>query len=359
MRSLVAPRFGEPTCWDVVENPNPTITKACEILIEVHATSINGHDVIMASGKTKMLQVLPMPYPIGLDYSGVILETGSGVEGFQKGDNVYGFSHEGGAASTHLLVDMAKPHALWKVPSSLDLIQAASLPAVAVTADLALKRADEFFKAKGGLSGKTIFIPAALSGVGSVALQIAKHEWNCTTITAVSTGKLTRLDQYLGKDVVDQAVDYTQVNVVKEIGSGKVDFVFDTTGFAADYLPMIKNGGLCISIARLPPGSALKNEDPNAPQQPRVACIGQNVMDGLDAAFRAWARTRYGVTYVYQRTVPVTEDMESVSQLVESGMVKAVVGKTARLDDLEEIRSTSLGILKGKGGIGKFVIMTR
>lgn len=359
MHSLIAPKFGEPSCWEVIESPALTISKPSDILIEVHASSINGHDVIMASGKTKMIQVLPLPYPIGLDFAGIVLDTGSDVQGFSKGEKVYGFNNAGGAAATHLLVDTAKPHAIWKIPAGLDVTQAASLPAVAITADLALKQADDFFRSKGGLAGKTVFIPGALSGVGSIALQIAKRRWNCHTITAASTAKMPQIDKYLGDDVVDSVHDYTQVNVVKTIGSGKVDFVFDTTGLAAEYLPMIKSGGLCISIARLPPGSALKSEDPDAPQQPRVACIGQNFMDSLDSAFRAWAKTRYGVTYVYQRTTPVSEDMKAVSELVDAGIIRAVVGKSARLSEVDEIRSTSLAILKGKGGIGKFVIETQ
>jgi NADPH:quinone reductase-like Zn-dependent oxidoreductase len=356
MLSLIAPKFGEPSCWEVVETPDLTIKNPTAILIEVHASSINGHDVIMASGKTKMLQVLPMPYPIGLDFAGVVLDVGDKVHQFAQGDKVYGFNTAGGAAATHLVIDTTKPHAIWRIPAGLDMVQAASLPAVAITADLALKRADEYFKAKGGLSGKTVFIPGALSGVGSMALQIAKKKWSCRTITAASTAKIPQISKYLGEGVVDSAFDYTQVNVVKEVGSGKVDFVFDTTGLAADYLPMIRNGGLCVSIARLPPGTALKSEDPDAAQQPRVACIGQNVMDGLDSAFRMWAKTRYGVTYEYQRTMPVSEDMEAVSKLIDDQNLRAVVGKTARLSDIDQIRSTSTAMLKGKGGIGKFVI---
>ena len=220
-----------------------------------------------------MLQMLPLPYPIGLDFAGTIIAIGDEVAGWKDGDQVYGFSFAGGTASTRLLIDTKKPHALCKIPDGLNMVQAASLPAVAITADLALKHADEFFRSGGGLAGKTVFIPAALSGVGSIALQIAKHRWNCHTLTAASTAKIPQIDQYLGKGVVDEAFDYTKVNLTKAIGKGKVDFVFDTTGLAGDYIPMIKKGGYCLSVARLPPGSALKNEDPDAPQQSRVACV--------------------------------------------------------------------------------------
>ena len=337
------------------------MSKPTDIIIEVHAASINGHDVIMASGKTKMLQMLPMPYPIGLDFAGVVLDKGDAVGSFGKGDRVYGFYMGGGTVSTHLHIDTTKRHALCKIPDGLDLIHAASLPAVVMTADLGLKRADEFFKANqhGGLAGKTVFIPGALSGVGSVALQIAKRYWKCYTITAASASKIPQIDNLLGEDAVNEVYDYSQVDVTKEIQSkhkAGIDFVFDTTGLAGDYIPMLKKGGFCLSIARLPPGSALKNEDPEAPKQSRMACIGQNVMDGMDAAFRTWAKTRHGVTYVYQKTDPDTSDLEAVSELVRNGVVRAIVGKTANFDDVEEVKNGCMGIFKGKGAVGKFVV---
>lgn len=120
---------------------------------------------------------------------------------------------------------------------------------------------------------------------------------------------------------------------------------------------MIKRGGLCLSIARLPPGHALKDESPDAPMQSRVACIGQNVMDGMDGAFRTWAKTLYGVTYVYQKTEPQDGDMEVLNEMLRDGVLRPVVGKTSRLDHVEEVREGCMGIFKGKGAIGKFLVL--
>ena len=356
MRSLIAPKFTDPSGYEIQEKEDPTISKPTEILVEVHAASINGHDVIMASGKTKMLQTVPLPYPTGLDFAGVVSDVGNAITDLRKGDKVYGFVFGGATASTHLLLDTTKPHAISKIPSSLNPLEAASLPAVTVTADTALKHADKFFESQGGLTDKTVFIPGALSGVGSVALQIAKRKWNCRTISAASTGKISQIDKYLGEEVVDEVLDYTKVNIAKTIGK-RVDFVFDTTGLAADYMPMITRGGLCLSIARLPPGSALKDESPDAPQQSRVACIGQGVMDGMDKAFTLWAKTMHGVTYVYQKTEPTNADMQALTEMVQREQVKAVVGRMAKLDDLEDVRDGCMDIFQGKGGVGKFVIM--
>lgn len=350
MLSLTTKAFGDPMNYTLLSQDIPTISKPSHILIKISAASINGHDTILASGRTKLLQTVPMPYPLGLDFSGVILAVGSAITNFSPRERVYGFSFAGGAASTHLLLDTSLPHALCKVPDNLTDVDAASLPAVAITAYLALKKADAFFLA-GGLSGKTIFVPAGLSGVGSIALQMAKHLFGCRTTTAVSTSKIPLLTKYLGDGVVDQAVDYTASDIVNAVGKSSVDFVFDTTGLASDYLPLLKKDGFLLSIARLPPGSALKEEN-----QSRVACIGQNVMDAQDAAFRTYAKVRYGATYVYMKTEPKTEDLEAVGELVKEGKVKAVVGRTEKLQNIEAVKEACMGIFKGKGGIGKFVI---
>uniref|UniRef100_A0A2D3UM03 Related to oxidoreductase n=1 Tax=Ramularia collo-cygni TaxID=112498 RepID=A0A2D3UM03_9PEZI len=357
MRSLVSPQFGEPSIYELRDGEMPNVKKPTEILIKVEAASINAHDVIMASGRTKAIQVLPLPYPIGLDFAGTVLDSGSAVSSCGPGDSVYGFSAAGGTAATHLLLDTAKAHthAIACIPAGLGMVEAAGLPAVAITAMLALQHADNFLP--GGLQGKTVFIPGALSGVGSIALQIAKRKYNARTLTAASGGKIPKIGDCLGQEVVDTVFDYTQVNVTKKIGKGEVDFVFDTTGLASEYLPMIKRGGLCLSIARLPPGSALKDESPDAPHQSRLACIGQNVMDGMDNAFRTWAKTMYGVVYVYQKTEPNNSHMQELNNLIQSGVLQPVIGKTAGLNEIEKIRDGCTAILKGKGGIGKFVIL--
>lgn len=310
--------------------------------------------LIFESEHLTLNAVVPLPYPIGLDFAGTVLEVGSAVSDLKLGDIVFGFNTAGGTVATHLLVDTTKAHAIAVIPAGLSMLEAASLPAVAITAILGLQHADSFLPS--GLQGKTVFIPGALSGVGSIALQIAKRKYQARTLTAASGGKIPKIGEYLGQEVVDSVLDYTQVNVAKSIGKGMVDFVFDTTGLASEYLPMIKRGGLCLSIARLPPGSALKDESPDAPHQSRFACIGQNVMDGMDNAFRTWARTMYGVTYAYQKTEPTNEDMQKLNEMVQTGVLKPVVGKTANLNEIETIRDSCTAMLQGKGGIGKFVV---
>ena len=112
MRALVAPHFTDPSGYTLHDAPDPAVAHSTEVLVKVHAASINGHDVIMASGRTRMLQTLPLPYPIGLDFAGTVLAAGAAVTEFHAGDAVWGFVAAGGAAATHLRLDTARPHAL-------------------------------------------------------------------------------------------------------------------------------------------------------------------------------------------------------------------------------------------------------
>ena len=119
----------------------------------------------------------------------------------------------------------------------------------------------------GGLSGKTILVPAGLSGTGSVGLQLAKHVYGAAkVITTVSTPKVPQIDQFLGKGTVDQIIDYTKQNLHKEVGKRSVDFFFDTVGTGMADLPLMKpRTGIIVSISSIPPGKSMARIMPKTP----------------------------------------------------------------------------------------------
>ena len=192
-------------------------------------------------------------------------------------------------------------------------MDAASLVAVDVTAMLALRRADALLD--GGLVGKAVFVPAGLSGTVAVALQLAKR---------------------LGADVMDRAVDFTARNPVAESGARSVAFVFDTTGLPLVYMPLVRKDELVLSIAWVPPGSAtdLSNGSKEAKLQAlqplKTACVGKRAMDVQDAVVRMWARTRYGVSYEYQKTEPTSTDVVDLGVLVSRGKSGSLWGGPLR-----------------------------
>lgn len=143
-------------------------------------------------------------------------------------------------------------------------MEAASLPLVLYTSRNSLNKADSLIK--GGLKGKTVFIPGGLSGTGSVAIQLAKHVYGAArVITTVSTSKRPLIAQYLGEGIVDQIIDYKTQDVRKEVPSASVDFVYDTLGIMTSLIPLVKPGGVILSIASMPRSELAKSEMPGMP----------------------------------------------------------------------------------------------
>lgn len=233
-------------------------------------------------------------------------------------------------------------------PQTLSHIQAASLPLASLTSLQALDRADAALD--GGLKGKTVFIPGGLAGTSSLAIQLAKNVFRVEkVITTVSTAKVPKVEELLGNSVVDQIIDYTKDDPVTVIPSGSVNFMFDTMGQTVDCIKILKKGAVVVSVSGIPFGPDLKRRSPDLP-----IYIGflLNFLS-LITRFRTWW---HGVSYSYLFMQPKASDLARLSQWIDKGMLKPVVGRVAKFDNLQEIRDGCQEVYTGKGGIGKFVI---
>lgn len=295
-----------------------------------------------------MLTLPSLPFKLGYDVSGTVVAVGSAVsEDLKPGVEVYSRVPEEyrGTASDFVLSPVS---ATTLKPSSLSHVEAASLPLVALTALRVLDKAEKHFP--DGLKDKTVFIPAGLSGVGSIAAQLAKRVFHAANvITTLSTAKIAKVDELLGQGLFDQVVDYTKENPAKTIDAGSVDFMFDITGQAMSSLQLIKKGGLILTVAGAPFGESLKEAMPNMPFLPRYGLLAY----GSFLQFRA---RRYGVEFHHVFMRPSAEDLARLRGWVDEGLVKPLVGKTAQLEDIKAIREACEEIHSGKGGTGKFVI---
>ncbi len=233
--------------------------------------------------------------------------------------------------------------------SKLSHTEAASLCIAGITALQVFDRANRMVP--GGLKGKTVFVPAGLSGTGSIGLQLAKNVFGASkVITTVSTAKIDKVPTLLGTGVVDQIVDYKTQDPLKEIRRGSVDFMFDTVGGAISYVSLIKpKAGRIITVATLPDGSAVKEAFPDTP------FYFLYVMDFMDWYYR-FRTGRRNVGYEYFTVKVKTEDLDRMSKFVAEGKVKPLVGRVAKLDDLDAVKEGCNEIYKAHGGIGKFVI---
>lgn len=234
------------------------------------------------------------------------------------------------------------------IPRTLSHIQAASIPLASLTSLQALDRADAALD--GGLKGKTVFIPGGLAGTSSMAIQLAKNIFKVgKVITTVSTAKVAKVEELLGQNVVDQIIDYTKEDPTRVIPSGSVDFMFDTMGQATAYLKNLKKGAVIVSVSGVPFGPDLKKRTPDLPFY--VGCL-LGFLGGI-TQFRAWC---HGASYSYLFMQPKASDLARLSEWIDSGMLKPVVGRVAKFENLQEVIAGCQEVYTGKGGIGKFVI---
>jgi NADPH:quinone reductase-like Zn-dependent oxidoreductase len=230
----------------------------------------------------------------------------------------------------------------------LSFAEAASIPLAAQTALQSLERGDQ--QVPGGLRGKTVFIPAGLSGTGSFAVQLAKNVFGAgKVITTLSTGKIPKIKEFMGDGTPDQIVDYTSENVNQAIGKGTVDFMFDTVGQTMSSLRLMKKGGVIVSISTLPSGSLMQKGHPDM----KLWLI--YMLDIMDWLYRAWT-SWFGVKYSYLSLSGDTEKLDKLARWVDERKIKPVVGMQVKLSDIEGVRRGCQQIFDAKGGVGKFVI---
>lgn len=222
------------------------------------------------------------------------------------------------------------------------------MPLAAQTALQALYRGEE--ETKGGLKGKTIFIPGGLSGTGSFGVQLAKKVFGAgKVITTLSTGKIPMIQKLLGDGVPDQIIDYTKEDVIKAVGKESVDFMFDPVRGTLAALPLMKKGSRIISISTVPSGKLMQEMEPD------LGLFLKVILDVVNWFFETWTGWK-GVNYSYLHLHGNTADLDKLAGWVDEGKLRPVVGMEVKLEDIEGVRKGCQQIYDGKGGVGKLVI---
>lgn len=221
------------------EAPAPTVG-AHDVLIEVHASSVNVLDSKISKGEFKLILPYAFPLILGNDLAGVVVEVGSKVTRFEPGDEVYARPPEARIGTFAQLIAVNE-NAVALKPANTDMVQAASLPLVALTAWQVLVETARLQK------GQKVLIHAGSGGVGTIAIQLAKH-LGAFVATTTSTANVEWV-KALGADLV---VDYTQQNFENVLHD--YDIVLNSLG--ADVLEkslkVVKPGGQLISISGPP-----------------------------------------------------------------------------------------------------------
>lgn len=239
MKAAVINKWGNENVFELTVAPKPQPNNE-QVLIRVHASSVNPVDYKQRNGNHRFILGSPFPIILGYDVSGEVIEVGSLVTQFKPGDIVFGDldNKYGGALAEYAV---GHEHCFALKPTNLDYVQSAAIPLAGLTALQALR-------SKGGLqSGQTVIINGATGGVGHLAVQIAKA-LDARVIAVASKKNIDLLQKYSP----DRTIDYTSENLLNI--DEKVDIVFDVAGNLSfiKCLGILKNGGRYISTLPRP-----------------------------------------------------------------------------------------------------------
>lgn len=204
MKALTFKRYGKAPGIGFDEVPHPTL-RDDEMLVEIHAVGLNPIDNMITTGMFKPVLKFQLPATMGSDLAGVVKEVGSRVKHFKPGDAVFASLFDlgtGSLAEFAVVPERVAAH----MPANLDFVQAASVPMVGLTSWQAMK------ERAGVRVGQKVFIPAGAGGIGSMAIQLAKH-FGAQVGTTTSTGNVA-LVRSLGADVV---IDYKKQAFEQEL----------------------------------------------------------------------------------------------------------------------------------------------
>jgi NADPH:quinone reductase-like Zn-dependent oxidoreductase len=246
MKAFILDRYGKKSRLRLGEMPEPELGDD-EVLVQVHAAGVNVLDAKIKSGEFKLILPYRLPLILGHDVAGVVLRVGPRVRQFKPGDEVYARPDDFriGAFAEFIVI---KETSLAIKPKALTMEEAASIPLVGLTAWQALIE-------KANLQpGQKVFIQAGSGGVGTFAIQLAKH-LGAFVATTTSTANVDWMKN-LGADVV---IDYKKADFENILHD--YDFVLNSQDSAtlAKSLSVLKPGGKLISISG-PPDPAFGEE---------------------------------------------------------------------------------------------------
>ena len=240
MKAVRFHRYGTPEVLVYEDAPKPEPATG-EVLVKVHATSVNPIDWKIRAGHLKGFREYPLPFILGWDVSGVIESVGAGVNQWKKGDEVYGFpdATRNGAYAEYIAVEETK---LARKPQSLDHIHSAAIPLAGLTAWQAL------FNTAGLTARQKVLIHAAAGGVGHLAIQFAKVQGLYVAGTASG-----RNQEYLRQLGCDLPINYETTRF--EDVARDFDAVIESMGgeVRTRSWKVLKKGGILVALIGPPP----------------------------------------------------------------------------------------------------------
>ncbi len=310
MKAFILDRYGKKSRLRLGEMPEPELGND-EVLVQVHAAGVNVLDAKIKSGEFKLILPYRLPLILGHDMAGVVVRVGPQVRKFKPGDEVYARPDDFriGAFAEFIAI---KETSLALKPKALTMEEAASIPLVGLTAWQALIE-------KANLQpGQKVFIQAGSGGVGTFAIQLAKHlgAFVATTTSATNVDWVKNL----GTDVV---IDYKKDNFVNILHDYDVVLNSQDSATLAKSLSVLKPGGKLISISGPP--------DPAFGEAIGASWLMKTVMRLLSFGIRRKAKRRK-VSFSFLFMKANGGQLREISALIDAGAIRPVVDQVFPFD---------------------------
>jgi NADPH:quinone reductase-like Zn-dependent oxidoreductase len=240
MKAITTRSYGSPSVLKAEEVPDP-VPKGDELLIKVHAASLNQANLVLLKGKPFLARFAygvfkPKHIITGSDISGVVKAAGKQVKHFKPGDEVYADLSNYGFGSLAEYVAVPEK-ALALKPTNLSHLQASAVPLASLTALQALRDAVRV------QPGQRIMIYGSSGGVGTFAVQVAKAFG--ATVTAVCSKKNMENMKLLGADYV---LDYGKIDLTKYYGSFDAILAINGYQHLATYKKLLTENGVYVMV---------------------------------------------------------------------------------------------------------------
>jgi NADPH:quinone reductase-like Zn-dependent oxidoreductase len=333
MKAFILDRYGKKQTLRAADVPEPEV-RDNEVLIQVHATAVNLLDVKLRNGEFKAILPYRTPFVLGHDVAGVVVRVGPQVRQFKLGDEVYARPDDFRIGTFAELIAVKEDSVAIK-PQNTTMEEAASIPLVGLTAWQALVEKAKLKK------GQKVFIQAGSGGVGTFAIQLAKH-LGATVATTASAGN-TDLVKSLGADIV---IDYKKDDFEAHLSGCDVVLNSQDGNTLVKSLNVLKPCGHLISISGPP--------DPQFAKDIKAPWVVRQVMRALSFGARRQAR-RLQVGYAFLFMKASGSQLRQITALIESGAIRPVIDKVFPFESTNE----ALAYVESGRAKGKVVIKVR
>jgi NADPH:quinone reductase-like Zn-dependent oxidoreductase len=333
MKAFILDRYGSADRVRAGDMPDPEL-RDDDVLVRIHAAGVNALDSKLRNGEFKQILRYRLPFILGHDVAGVVVRVGSRVRRFKPGDEVYARPADGriGAFAESIAIKDAD---VAIKPKALTMEEAASIPLVGLTAwQVLIERANL-------THGQKVLIHAGSGGVGTFAIQLAKHA-GATVATTTSTDNVD-LVRSLGADIV---VDYKKEDFADVLRD--YDVVLNSLDKVTleKSLRVLRPGGQLISISG-PPDAAFARSI-------GASWVIRMIVGALSHRIQAKAKDRHA-NYSFLLMRANGSQLTEITSLIDAGIIRPVVDRVFPFASTKE----AMAYLEGGRAKGKVVVSLR